>query len=253
MMIGPLPLRVQSSATCGRAAHREHVHAVDLKARDPVRLPAPEQLGLGGRPRDAGAHRILVVLDRVDDRQVPQLGHVEGLVDLALVDRAVAHVGEADAAIVAILVPEGESRPQRHLRADDAVAAVEAMVDAEHVHRPALALGNAGRAPGQLGHDDLRVDAVGEHVAMVAVAGDDAVLADRQRRLEPDRDRFLPDIEVAEPADQPEPVELPRPLLEAANEKHFAVELEKLVLARLVALGLRRARAVGGCGLSRWR
>ena len=36
----------------------------------------------------------------VDDRQVPQLGHVEGLVDLALVDRAVAEIGQADAAIL---------------------------------------------------------------------------------------------------------------------------------------------------------
>ena len=85
------------------------------------------------------------------------------------------------------------------------------------------------------------IDAVGEHVAVVAIAGDDAVLADRHRRLQPDRDRFLADVEVAEAADQPEPVELPRPLLEAADEQHLAVELEKLVLARLVALGLRRA------------
>ena len=116
-----------------------------------------------------------------------------------------------------------KARPgaERHLRADDAVAAVEAMLDAEHVHRPALALGDAGLAAGQLGHDHLGVDAVGEHVAVVAIAGDDAVLADRHRRLQPDRDRFLADVEVAEAADQAEAVELPRALLEAADEQHL--------------------------------
>ena len=56
----------------------------------------------------------------------------------------------------------------------------------------------------------------------------------------PDRDRFLADVEVAEAADQPEPVELPRALLEAADEQHLAIEFEQLVLRRLVALRLRR-------------
>ena len=57
----------------------------------------------------------------------------------------------------------------------------------------------------------------------------------------PDADRFLADVEVAEAADQPEAVELSRPLLEAADQQHLAVELEQLVLRRLVALGLRGA------------
>src|SRR6185437_12511964 len=84
-----------------------------------------------------------------------------------------------------------------------------AVVDAEHVHRPALAMADARLAPGQLGHDHFRVDAVGEHVPVIAVAGDDAVLADLHRRLQPDRDRLLADVEVTEAADQAEPVELP--------------------------------------------
>ena len=80
---------------------------------------------------------------------------------------------------------------------------------------------------------------------MVAIAGDDAVLADLERRLQPDRDRFLADIEMAEAADQAEAVKLAGALLEAADEQHLAVEFEQLVLARLVALGLGRALAVG--------
>ena len=161
----------------GRAAHREHVHAVDLEAGDAEALAALVELVLGRGAVDAGAHRILVVLDHEDDRQLPQLGHVEALIDLALIGGAVAEISEADAAIARIFVLEGEAGAEADLGADDAVAAVEAMLDAEHVHRAALALGDAGGAAGQLGHDHLGIDAVSEHVAMVAIAGDDAVLA----------------------------------------------------------------------------
>src|SRR3546814_21016402 len=84
------------------------------------------------------------------------------------------------------------------------------MLDAEHRNRTALALGNTGLASGQLGHDDLWVDTIGPHVAMVAIAGDDAVLVAVERRLQPDRAGFLSDIEVAEAADQAETIELAR-------------------------------------------
>ncbi len=87
--------------------------------------PRLEKSVKGGRPRHRGAHGVLVVLDDIDDRQLPQLGHVEGLVDLALVGGAVAEIGQADAVIAAILVGEGQAGAQRHLGADDAVAAIE--------------------------------------------------------------------------------------------------------------------------------
>src|SRR3546814_20683605 len=120
------------------------------------------------------------------------------------------------------------------------------MLDAEHVHRAALSLGDTGLAPGQLGHDDLGIDAVGEHVAVVAIAGDDAVLVRIERRLEADRHRFLADVEMAEAADEAKPVKLPGALLEAADEQHLAIILDrqsvvwgKRVSVR-VALGVRR-------------
>ena len=102
------------------------------------------------------------------------------------------------------------------------------MFDGEHVHRPALAAADPCLAPGELGHDDLGIDAAGEHVAMVAVACDDAVAARRDRRLQADHHGLLPDVEVAETADQPESVELPRPLLESADEQHLPIEFEQL-------------------------
>ena len=78
---------------------------------------------------DRGAHGVAVVLDDVDDRQLPQLRHVEALVDLALVGGAVAEIGQADIVVLAVAVGEGEAGAERHLRADDAVAAEEVLLD----------------------------------------------------------------------------------------------------------------------------
>src|SRR5690606_36134356 len=165
---------------------------------------------------------VAVVLDDVDNRQLPQLRHVEAFVDLALVGGAVAEIGEADVAVVAVAVGEGEPGAERDRRADDAVPAVEALLDAEHVHRAALALGIAVRAAGQLRHYALGVHAARQHVAVVAVAGDDLV-AGFEHHLHADDDRFLADVEMAEAADQPHAVHLPRLLLEAADGEHAAV------------------------------
>src|SRR6478672_7050040 len=83
-------------------------------------------------------------------------------------------------------------------------------------------------------------------MAMIAIAGDDAVLAGRQRRLQPDRDRLLTDIEMAETADQAEPIKLPGALLEAPDEEHLPIIFEQFRLRGLVALGLGRSLAIRG-------
>jgi hypothetical protein len=66
--------------------------------------------------------------------------------------------------------------------------------------------------------------------------------------MQPDRNRFLADIKVAEAADQPQPVQLPRPLLEAADEQHLAVEFQQLLPARLEPFRLGRTLTIGSCG-----
>jgi hypothetical protein len=50
---------------------------------------------------------------------------------------------------------------------------------------------------------------------------------------------------VTEAADEPETIELPRALFEAADEQHLAIELEQLVLARLETLRLFRTLDLG--------
>jgi hypothetical protein len=69
-------------------------------------------------------------------------------------------------------------------------------------------------------------------VAVVAVAGDDLVaLADG--KLHPDDHSFLADIEVAEAADQPHSVHLPRLFFETADQQHPAVGVELFFAGKL--------------------
>ena len=62
----------------------------------------------------------------------------------------------------------------------------------------------------------------GQHVAVVAIAGDHLVAVD-QRHLHAGDDRFLADIEVAEAADEAHAVELAGLFLEAPDQKHRAI------------------------------
>ena len=87
---------------------------------------------------------------------------------------------------------------------------------------PPLPLRIAVLPAGQLRHHAFGVHAAGQHVAVVAVAGDDFV-ARFERHLHADDDRFLADVEVAEAADQAHAVHLAGLLLEPADQQHLAV------------------------------
>ena len=89
----------------------------------------------------------------------------------------------------------------------------------------------AADAPGQLGHDAFRVHAAGQHMAVVAITGDDLV-AILQAGLHAGDDGFLSDIEVAETRDLAHAVELAGFLLEPPDEEHVAVVFENFVFTR---------------------
>jgi hypothetical protein len=244
--IGTLAAGVLGGPLAG-GADGVHVHAVDLFARNAEADAALEQLGLGRGALDAGAHGVLVVLDHIDDRQLPQRGHVEHFVDLALVGRAVAEVGVGHVLVAAVLVGEAEAGADRHLGADDPVAAEKAGGDVEHVHRAALAMGRTARTAGQLGHDFFRIHAGGQHVAVVAIAGDDLV-AVALDGFHADRDGLLADVEMAETADQTHAVKLSGALLETPDEQHRAV-----IAQPLIVVARRRGRISRSPGLARPR
>ncbi len=112
------------------------------------------------------------------------------------------------------------------------MAAVEVLLLGEHVHGAALALGKAAAASGQFRHHPARAHAAGQHVAVVAVAGDDLV-AVLQRKLHADDDSFLADIEVTEAADEAHAVELAGLLLETPDEQHLAIGLQIVFLGEI--------------------
>ena len=97
------------------------------------------------------------------------------------------------------------------------------------MHRAAAAVRDAGRLAEQLGHHDARVGALGEAMAVLAIGRDDVVLV-VERVDRADRDGFLAGVEMAEAGDFAAAVHLGGLLLEAADERHAAVEVEELAL-----------------------
>src|SRR5918998_1701487 len=148
------------------------VHAVHLLAGNAEGHAAFGVVGLGRAATWRRAHGVAVVLDDVDHRQLPDRRHVEALRDLTLVGRTLPKIGQADVAVLAVMVDKRDAGPQHPLRANIPVTAVEMLLPGEHVHGAALALRQAAAASREFGHDALRIHAAGEHVAVIAVPRD---------------------------------------------------------------------------------
>ena len=110
------------------------------------------------------------------------------------------------------------------------------------MHGAALALGQAAAASGEFGHDGTGIEVHGQHVAVVTIAGDH-LIAVLLGHLHTDNDSFLPDIQMTKSADEAHAVQLSGFFLESADQKHFTVSVEFIVL---VELGDRRFRFLGG-------
>src|SRR5207247_704722 len=81
-----------------------------------------------GRPRARRRERVLVVLGEVDDRQLPDGGEVERLVDHALVGAPVAEERDDHAVRATDAVGERRSRADGQAGGHDAVTAEDAEV-----------------------------------------------------------------------------------------------------------------------------
>src|SRR5262249_55512929 len=137
---------------------------------------------------------------------------------------------EADADAVFIAIARGEGHPgrERNLPPDDAVAAIEVVLDVEEVHRATLALRIPRAAAEQLGHGHAGIRIAGEAMALLAVVAEHVGVGP-ERLHPPDGDRLLTYVEVAEAGDLPQAVLLARAFLEPANEEHPAVHGQQLV------------------------
>ena len=131
-----------------------------------------------------------------------------------------------DLIAAAILDREADAGRERHVAADDAVAAEEVQCCVSNMCiEPPLPREQPSLPAEQLGHDGARRHAARERLAVIAVRRDDVVVGAKHR----DRagaDRLLADVQVAEAADLAERVRLGAALLEAALEQHRAQQLD---------------------------
>ena len=152
--------------------------------------------------------------------------------ELALVGRAVPEEGHGYASGVLELGREGGARGEGNACTHDAVGPEHPAVKVGDVHRPALALADARRAPEELGHHCLRLDALGEAVAMAAMGGGEGV-ARREVGGDGDGHRFLARVQVEEAGQLSGCDELGELLLEDADATHATVGLEQLLARKL--------------------
>jgi len=88
-----------------------------------------------------GTHRLVVVLQHEQCRQLPDLGHVDGFEQLALVSCSISECADGDPVVLAAqFVREGDACGDRDLRTHDSIAALETLLGVLEVHGAADAV-----------------------------------------------------------------------------------------------------------------
>ena len=201
----------------------------------------------GGHLGDRRVFHIKIILAHEDDRQLPDHGEVQRLMESADIGGAVAE--EAHRHVVLPLVLRAQRRPagDRQMRADDGVGAHYAMLDRGQMHRAALAAHQPVVALHQFPQDLLDGDAACERMRVPAI-GAETEVAGPHRRGEACRDRFLAEREMARALDQILQKQLVGLLLRLANDELRTIHLQPLLLADIV-VDARRLGGGCGCGL----
>ncbi len=132
------------------------------------------------------------------DRQVPQLRHIERLKNLSLVTGPITIQRNRRILVAIILMCEGQSSTDWNLRTNNTIAAIKAL--GKHMHGPSLSVGNTLTTTKQLANNRFDGSAAHEREAVAAVGGDDVVFLG-ERVLDADSDGFLASGEMAETAD----------------------------------------------------
>ena len=216
---------------------RRHQVAPGLRGEIDLRLRALE----------ARAHRVEIVLAEKQHGQLPQRGQIQRLVKLALGDGAVAEEARRDPRPLLHLVGEREPDRDREAAADDGVAAVEAGLRVEHVHRSAAAAAAALLLAVHLRHEPVGRDAARQRMTVLAVGRDDGIVW-AECLHGADGDRFLADVQMQEAADLAGAVQLRALLLEAPDAQHLVQQAQPCSREspHAVRFGSRSRRGPGG-------
>ena len=172
----------------------------------------------------------VVVLHQEDQRQVPQLGHVQAFVEHAFVHGAVAKEDHGNRAGLLQLVGQRGAGGQGGAAADDGRGVRDVQVRSRHVERAAAAEAVAGLASDDFRQHLAGVAALGDDVAVVPVGAEEVVLR-RQRRADADAGGLLPDVDVKVAADESlvlfvEPDDV---LFRTPDHEHLPQQVEPLV------------------------
>ncbi len=131
----------------GREVHGQRIHAVHTPARDAETLPADGEARVGRHFVRARGHGVQVVLDEVQNGQLPGGREIHRLQHRADLACAVAEVVDRDVGGAGVLLRPGVAGGDRSAAADDGVRAEGSRLEPLQVHRaPASARESLGEA-----------------------------------------------------------------------------------------------------------
>src|SRR5690606_31853993 len=228
-----------------RPVDAENVHPVDECARHVVPDGLLVEVRLGGGTVRRRTHRILVVLDHENDRQLIESRQVNRLVEGALLDGPVTEEAQADPVVLFILVRKGDAYPKRDVPADDPVASEESLLGTEEVHRPAFPPRAAVDFAEELGHPGFRTHPERQCKAVIAICRYHRVVTYPHGLHRSRRYGLLTDVKVQEPCNFQLAVHLRRTLFETALQQHAAVHRQHFLVRQpefLVVVGFSLVR-----------
>jgi hypothetical protein len=225
-----------------RAVHENRVPAVDRDAGHRERPGLDRQRfarrGVRVLLLHPGDHVVGVVLQHVDDRELPQRGDVQCFGEGALLGRAIAEEAQHHLLLLADLRRVGGAGRLRDALPDNARCAQEPAFGVGQVHRAAVPTAQAGGPPVDLGHHRVRIAAEDQGIAVTPVGGQDLVTGTRgstQRGQRPDDRRLRPVSQVGVAADHARVLGERRldPFLELPDPQHLPVHPDQAVGVRL--------------------
>src|SRR5258705_6799966 len=160
----------------GRFPHGQHVHAVDKFRGHLIRAGFLCDVLQRHGPSQRGTHPILIILADVNTRQFPELGHVKGLVEGALIYGGLAKETKGHAVSTLILRRESSSGSQGNLSPDDCMSAQKIHAAVEHVHRATFASRTARFLAKQLRHYRFGRHSFGQRMRMLSITRQDIVV-----------------------------------------------------------------------------